>query len=76
MPLLSPLDHPLLNVPTVWHVIQKNDTLEGGHLPEQQITDQITVLNDAFSGSALKFNLLNFTYITEADWFAKSSPFE
>lgn len=43
---------------------------------EQQITDQIQVLNDAFNATGITFELVNTTYVTNADWFANASPFE
>ncbi|KAH8829474.1 metalloprotease [Flagelloscypha sp. PMI_526] len=74
-----------VKIPVYWHVIQKNNTLEGGHVPfiqagcissEQQIHDQITVLNTAFTGSGLAFKLKKFHYVTNEEWFAKASPYD
>jgi hypothetical protein len=59
-----------------FHVIQKGDNLTDGHIPEQQITDQIQVLNDAYNATGITFELVNTTYVTNAEWFASASPYD
>jgi len=58
-----------------WHVIQRNTSLSGGHVPASQITDQIAVLNEAYAGTGVTFDLVNTTYVTNPTWFARASPY-
>jgi len=51
------------------HVITKNDTLEGGNIPDTQITAQMKVLNDDYAKTGLSFNLINTTRTRNASWF-------
>ncbi|KAH8832800.1 metalloprotease [Flagelloscypha sp. PMI_526] len=54
---------------------RRNASLSGGHVPQDQIDAQIEVLNEAYAGTGLTFNLVNQTYVTQATWFARASPY-
>ncbi|KAF4575074.1 peptidase M43B family protein [Pleurotus pulmonarius] len=71
---LSPLSasSPKLNV--YWHVISKDDTLEGGNVPDSQIAAQIGVLNSAYSSTGLSWVLANTTRTVNAEWFESAGP--
>jgi hypothetical protein len=43
--------------------------LEGGNVPEQQIYDSMTVLNNLYRGTGLSFNLVNYEYYLNQNWF-------
>jgi hypothetical protein len=73
-----------ITVPVVFHVIRKNDTLQGGNIPQQWIQDQIDVLNQAYSGqddpdaygdkfegpdTGFRFELVETTRTTKESWF-------
>jgi len=56
------------------HVIYGNDTLEGGNIPDQQITDSIYVLNNDFAPTGLNFTLINITRTLNPVWFDSFVP--
>ncbi|KIY62753.1 zincin [Cylindrobasidium torrendii FP15055 ss-10] len=64
------------SVDVYFHIIHSDETEEGGYVPEQQITDQIDVLNKAYTDVGLTFNLANATYVDNADWFNGVGPDE
>lgn len=35
-------------ISVVWHVVYKNETLEGGYLPEYSVNDSISAMNDHY----------------------------
>ena len=51
------------------HIITKNDTLEGGNVPDAQISFQMAVLNGDYANTGLSFKLVNTTRTTNAAWF-------
>lgn len=51
-----------------FHVVRKDRTTKGGNIPTQWITDQMTVLNDAYSN--ITFNLVSTDRTTNSDWFS------
>ncbi|KAJ3503409.1 hypothetical protein NLJ89_g8446 [Agrocybe chaxingu] len=59
-----------------FHVIYKNETLEGGFIPESFITDQMKVLNDDFSKTGLSFSVKNVSRIHHPLWFSELNPYE
>jgi hypothetical protein len=58
-----------VTIEVVFHVIQKNDSLSGGNVPDEQIDDQIDVLNEAFASSGFQFELTEVTRTTKPSWF-------
>ena len=56
------------------HVIYKNETLEGGNIPDQQVADSIQVLNQDFASTGLSFNLLKTTRTLNEAWFENFAP--
>ncbi len=64
-----------ITVPVAFHVIQKNNSLAGGNIPDQWIKDQMQVLNDSFSGATggadtdFAFELESVDRTTKASWF-------
>ncbi|CAE6450652.1 unnamed protein product [Rhizoctonia solani] len=59
-----------------WHVISVDSTLEGGNIPDKQITDSIKVLNGDFRNSGLSFSmsLADINRVTNPDWFNNADP--
>ncbi|KAF9491882.1 metalloprotease [Pleurotus eryngii] len=57
-----------------WHVIQRSSSISGGNVPDSQIEDSISVMNDDFASTGLSFNLVNITHTTNSDWFGKAAP--
>jgi len=50
--------------------------LEGGNVPDAQITAQMNVLNADFAPTGVSFKLLNTTRTTNGTWFNNFDPFE
>lgn len=61
-------------IPVHFHVIQESTALSGGNVPNSQLTAQINVLNDAYSGSGLSFSLASVEHTTNANWFRSVGP--
>ena len=40
-----------------YHVVYANTSLSGGYVPDSQITNQISVINQAYAGTGLSFTL-------------------
>lgn len=67
-----------VTVPVAVHVIRKDDSVAGGNIPDTWITDQIDVLNTAYSGgqhagapdTGFRFELESVDRTTKASWFA------
>ena len=67
-----------VTVPVAFHVIRKNLSVAGGNIPDAWITDQIDVLNAAYSGAqhagapdtGFRFELASVDRTTKASWFA------
>lgn len=56
---------PTVNV--YFHVLKKDETAEGGNIPDSWITAQMNVLNNAFTN--FNFNLVSVDRTTNATWF-------
>ena len=65
-------------MPVAVHVIRKDDSVAGGNIPDTWISDQIDVLNTAYSGgqhagapdTGFRFELESVDRTTKASWFA------
>jgi len=57
-------------VSVYWHLIKKDDTLEGGNTPDSQISDTVDMLNRDYAGTAIRFALAATDYTTNSDWFS------
>ncbi|KAL0946009.1 hypothetical protein HGRIS_012285 [Hohenbuehelia grisea] len=64
--------NPTLNVH--WHVIHKDDTVEGGAVTDEAIASSIDVLNKAYLNTGISWNLVNVSRVNNADWFNKVGP--
>ena len=66
---------PTVTVETWIHVIREDLTVAGGNIPRRWINDQITVLNDSYSGATggadtgFQFELAGVTRTTSPEWF-------
>ena len=64
-----------INVPVAFHVINNGAGLANGDVPDSQIADQITVLNQAYAGLTgganvgFTFTLASTTRTTNASWY-------
>ncbi|KAG8780124.1 hypothetical protein FRC12_023422 [Ceratobasidium sp. 428] len=61
-------------IPVYFHVIQAGTALSQGNVPDSQISNQISVLNKAYSGTGLTFSLASTDHTTNADWFNSVGP--
>jgi hypothetical protein len=57
-------------IPVYFHVINKGTGISNGDVTAQMISDQITVLNNAYSPWGYTFNLVATDRTTNATWFA------
>jgi len=57
-----------------FHVVHANKTIEGGYVPDSQITAQISRLNQDYASSKLSFRLVNTTRINNQAWFLGVGP--
>lgn len=57
-----------------WHVIQKDETEEGGHITDEQIAEQIDVLNQGYAAGGISFKLAGTDYTTNEEWFNGLGP--
>ena len=64
-----------VTIETWVHVIRADLTVAGGNIPRRWINDQMTVLNDSYSGATggadtgFQFELAGVTRTTSPDWF-------
>lgn len=64
-----------VTIPVVVHVIQRDSTRAGGNIPDSMVTQQISVLNTAYSGgtggapTAFSFQLQKVQHVTNAAWY-------
>ncbi|SBT53543.1 zinc metalloprotease [Micromonospora narathiwatensis] len=64
-----------VTIPVVVHVIQRDSTRAGGNIPDSMITQQISVLNQAYSGAtggaptAFGFQLQKINRVTNPSWY-------
>ncbi|KKK05680.1 zinc metalloprotease [Micromonospora sp. HK10] len=64
-----------VTIPVVVHVIQRDSTRAGGNIPDSMVTQQISVLNTAYSGgtggaaTAFSFQLTKVHHVTNAAWY-------
>ncbi|SIQ59475.1 zinc metalloprotease [Micromonospora avicenniae] len=64
-----------VTIPVVVHVIQENSTRAGGNIPDSMIQNQITVLNQAYSGAtggaatAFAFQLAKINRVVNPSWY-------
>ncbi|KAG8959226.1 hypothetical protein FRC03_008277 [Tulasnella sp. 419] len=61
-------------IPVYWHVIEAGQNITEGHLPEEQITSSIDVLNKAYAPGNISFVLQGYNYTTNATWFERIGP--
>jgi hypothetical protein len=55
-------------VPVYFHIIQSSTNSTGG-VTANMVTDQMTVLNNAYAGSGISFQLMSTARITNDAWF-------
>ena len=55
-----------------WHVIRKGTGTSNGDIPDKQIADQITVLNNAYAPWGWSFNLVSTDRTTNSTWYTCS----
>jgi hypothetical protein len=64
-----------VTIPVAFHVIRKDTTVAGGNVPKAWITNEITVLNNSYSGATggantgFQFSLQSIDRTTNAGWF-------
>ncbi|QRV72971.1 extracellular metalloprotease [Ceratobasidium sp. AG-Ba] len=61
-------------IPVYWHVIQSGSALNQGNIPDSQIVDSITVLNNDYSDTGLSFSLAGVEHTVNSAWFTSAGP--
>ncbi|QRV72973.1 extracellular metalloprotease [Ceratobasidium sp. AG-Ba] len=61
-------------IPVYFHVIYSSTSLSGGYVPDSQIANQITVLNQDYAGSGYTFSLAGTTRTLNSNWFKQVGP--
>ncbi|KAJ3530789.1 hypothetical protein NMY22_g8424 [Coprinellus aureogranulatus] len=57
-----------------FHAIMKDNTPEGGNIPDDQIKSQIAVLNGAYNSTGIQFNLQKINKVLKPTWFTGVAP--
>ncbi|KAJ3575851.1 hypothetical protein NP233_g822 [Leucocoprinus birnbaumii] len=57
-----------------FHIIAANKTIEGGWVPDEQITAQMNVFNQDYANTGISWNHVNTSRIISPEWFAKLGP--
>ncbi|KAF9647058.1 metalloprotease [Thelephora ganbajun] len=63
-----------ISIPVYWHVIYQSTSLSDGYIPDSQISDSVTVLNQDYSPSSVSFSLAGTTRTLNSDWFNNAGP--
>ncbi|KAJ3514346.1 hypothetical protein NLJ89_g2427 [Agrocybe chaxingu] len=56
------------NFGVYFNIVASNMTTEGGWVPQSQIDDQMTLLNERYVGTGVSFTLLNVTRVISRYW--------
>ncbi|CAE6430722.1 unnamed protein product [Rhizoctonia solani] len=56
-------------IQVIWHAIHKDNTVQGGYLPKEQIDKTIAVLNQHYRGTGFSFVLAGGGYVPNPGWF-------
>jgi len=56
-------------VPVRWHVVRSGTATSQGNIPDTWITNQIQVLNNAYSGTGFSFQLVSIDRTTNSQWY-------
>ena len=59
----------VINIPVVFHVISEDGTAGNGNVSQTLISNQMSVLNAAFSASGFSFTLQATNRVTNAAWY-------
>lgn len=53
----------VVTIPTYFHNVYKDATLDGGYIPKARLASQINVMNKLYSGTGYQFKLINYYYV-------------
>lgn len=62
------------NINVYFHAITKDNTPEGGNIPDEHIHQQIDVLNTAYKSTGIQFNLQKINKVRKPTWFTGVAP--
>ncbi|KAJ7268583.1 metalloprotease [Mycena rebaudengoi] len=57
-----------------YHVISEDKTVAGGNIPDSQLEDQTAVMNKAYAGSGITWELGGTTRTVNSEWFNNVGP--
>ncbi|KAF7307490.1 Metallo peptidase M43B, zinc-dependent metalloprotease, pappalysin-like protein [Mycena indigotica] len=63
-----------VTIPTYFHIIRAEETVDRGDIPESQVIAQMDALNAAFVNTPYTFELKETTRTTNETWFDVASP--
>lgn len=58
-----------IQIPVRWHVVRSGTATGQGNIPDSMIQAQITVLNQAYTGSGFQFYLASIDRTTNSKWY-------
>lgn len=62
------------NISVTFHAIMKDNTPEGGNIPDENFHQQMDVLNKAYQSTGLQFNLKEIKKVLKPTWFKEVAP--
>jgi hypothetical protein len=65
----APVAMGAVSVPVRFHVLRSGNSIDQGNIPDSWITAQMQVLNHAFQGTGLSFQLAGTTRTTNRRWY-------
>ncbi|KAG8967678.1 hypothetical protein FRC03_009515 [Tulasnella sp. 419] len=58
-----------ITIPVYWHVLSSGDSPSQGNVPDEQITDSITVMNEQYAPTGFVFQLTGTDRTSNAIWY-------
>ncbi|KAJ3565805.1 hypothetical protein NP233_g7406 [Leucocoprinus birnbaumii] len=62
------------SIPVHFHVISEDSTVDGGNVPDSQLSAQIDVMNKAYAAAGITWTLAGTTRTVNSDWFNNVGP--
>lgn len=56
-------------IPVAWHVISKGESEADGNVPDDQIAEQLTVLNDSYAPMGIRFETASVDRTVNRNWY-------
>lgn len=63
-----------VTVPVNFHVVMKDNTRDGGNIPDDKVREQIAVINAAYNSTGVNFTLRKVNRVYKPTWFTGVAP--